>query len=1142
MEDASNKSNSDGSEEDDEGDKNSSQMPVNTKTSSDSEETGDDAEGYQIVRRKQGDKKKELALAVNDKKSKKHEEKGEGTPRRQLRSGGKEIACNVENNDQIESVQEDFMEETRRKPKRKKGKSEKDDVGTIETINPTKWPSIRIRTAPKQLCKAIEKLSESQKKAVREMGMGQILKFRMDGIPARIGHFVVDKFDPEKMEIDLGTEKVKVDEEKIRKLLGLKNEGHILDGDSDSPVETAKAWRARYGGANVSRVQVAKKMAEDRNESGTMFKMDFIAIFGSVMVEYGNNEKIKLELMSYIRDDMDLDQINWNKFVIDALKRCKKGWDRNDPESRFTGPMVVLMVIYVDSISCSGVKNDRTISPITFWNQEVLKQREEYEIKNGGFGKGKQRGTYIDREGDDMDHEGCSGVAKTTMKGKKLSDNSTLEEHLDRLKGVFITVEEAKRELETALGETYTKFPNITEVKAYVDTYNATFKNVVELKKEDENKGKGGGESSEMVKTVDEVPKAKKVKKKMAKKVVDNTIPSFDLGIPSSQSSLDSVQDTQEAETAMIEKVLESYKETVGISVQDEHKKDAMVDDQAVDEVPKAKKVKKKMAKKVVDNTIPSFDLGIPSSQSSLDSVQDTQEAETAMIEKVLESYKETVGKSVQDEHKKDAMVDDQAVDETNTDKDGKYVQDEVMNDYKVDDKESDANNKEKEGKSDQDERTSKTKDDSQPKEESKRISHEEKKEDGDKKEGKQVEKHETEKYTEEVTHEEGLIDINRAANKRDRLLWQYLLACLESQKKPKGNKNKDGGEGDELEDPKEVAGENAKRGFMKDVFATLYGMVAKAYVIGSLVPGKKVDPNVVNCWAAILNFEEATVETGQKRLFLYTDTMNESVITAKNANPKRLEKFENKLLSVVEGDKSLMDMKSFKTIVVPIKDDDHIYIICFDLDVPATTVIESVHEGIAIEDMADGKTYASKGTPQKVKHVMWSYLQKVSHPKAMSLSATKPRLMKATWTTNTEYTDSAVYAMRNMEAYNGRTSGFNNGFRADDKQHEVQVRNIRMRYACKIMTSAANLLEEKTRKASETTNMKLHKAASDEKKKGAAMKVENFLRKLDDDYENIVKGIEEIKAEEPKKEAAAEEKKLLELKKDTKGKRVRFA
>ncbi|KAK9058437.1 hypothetical protein SSX86_023279 [Deinandra increscens subsp. villosa] len=737
-------------------------------------------------------------------------------------------------------------------------------------------------------------------------------------------------------------------------------------------------------------------------------------------------------------------------------------------------------------------------------------------------------------------HESCYSVVTSFMANGNMREHY---EHLDRLKGVFITVEEAKRELETALGETYTKFPNITEVKAYVDTYNATFKNVVELKKEDENKGKGGGESSEMVKTVDEVPKAKKVKKKMAKKVVDNTIPSFDLGIPSSQSSLDSVQDTQEAETAMIEKVFESYKETVGISVQDEHKKDAMVDDQAVDEVPKAKKVKKKMAKKVVDNTIPSFDLGIPSSQSSLDSVQDTQEADTTMIEKVFESYKETVGKSVQDEHKKDAKVDDQAGDETNTDKDGKYVQDEVMNDYKVDDKESDENNKEKEGKSDQDERTSKTEDDSQPKEESKEISHEEKKEDGDKKEGKQVEKYETEKYTEEVTHEEGLIDINRAANKRDRLLWQYLLACLESQKKPKGDKNKDGGEGDELEDPKEVAGENAKRGFMKDVFTTLYGMVAKAYVIGSLVPGKKVDPNVVNCWAAILNFEEATVETWQKRLFLYTDTMNESVITAKNANPKRLEKFENKLLSVVEGDKSLMEMKSFKTTVVPIKDDDHIYIICFDLDVPAITVIESVHEGIAIEDMADGKTYASKGTPHKVVKTCHVELSTKSQPpKSHVIIGNKTEADEGDVDKKYRIHRSAVYAMRNMEAYNGRTSGFNNGFRADDKQHEVQVRNIRMRYACKIMTSAANLLEEKTRKASETTNMKLHKAASDEKKKGAAMKLENFLRKLDDDYENIVKGIEEIKAEEPKKKAAAEEKKLLELKKDTKGKRVRFA
>ncbi|KAK9076085.1 hypothetical protein SSX86_004418 [Deinandra increscens subsp. villosa] len=393
----------------------------------------------------------------------------------------------------------------------------------------------------------------------------------------------------------------------------------------------------------------------------------------------------------------------------------------------------------------------------------------------------------------------------------------------------------------------------------------------------------------------------------------------------------------------------------------------------------------------------------------------------------------------------------------------------------------------------------------------------------------------------EEKMSEEGMMDINRAANKRERLLWQYLMACQQSKKKVKADKDNDKCENDEMVTTKEGDGENAKRGFMRDLFTTFYGLTAKAYVIGTQMPGKKVDTNIVSCWAAVLNFEEAAVEKGQQRLFLYPDTMNESIISEKNTNPKRVEKFENRLLDVVEGDKSLMYMKSFKTIVVPIKDGDHLYIMGFDLDVPAITVIESVHEGISLEDMTDGgKTYASKGTPHKVKHVIWSYLQKVSHPKAMSLSATKPRLLKSTWTTKTEYTDSGVYAMRNMESSKGRTSGFDNGFRNDDKQRETQVQNLRMRYACKLLSSAANVSGERTMKGSETTNQNLQRVSNDDINKAAAMRVQKFQKKLDGEYEKIVKGLEDIKGEEPKKQDAEEENEMLKLKKDVKGKRVR--
>ena len=78
-----------------------------------------------------------------------------------------------------------------------------------------RWPVLRLRTSPRQLCLCIKELTKKQRDAVRSLGFGKILSIKVDGIPSKLGHFVVYRFNPETMEIKLGDRSIKVDEDSI---------------------------------------------------------------------------------------------------------------------------------------------------------------------------------------------------------------------------------------------------------------------------------------------------------------------------------------------------------------------------------------------------------------------------------------------------------------------------------------------------------------------------------------------------------------------------------------------------------------------------------------------------------------------------------------------------------------------------------------------------------------------------------------------------------------------------------------------------------------------------------------------------------------------------------------------------------------
>nr|GEY80622.1 copia protein [Tanacetum cinerariifolium] len=79
------------------------------------------------------------------------------------------------------------------------------------------------------------------------MGFDSLLDFKVDGIPSRLGFYVVDKFDPVAMEIKLKNGSLVVNKEVISEMLRLGNEGNnILMNEVSGNKEMIPYWKDQF--------------------------------------------------------------------------------------------------------------------------------------------------------------------------------------------------------------------------------------------------------------------------------------------------------------------------------------------------------------------------------------------------------------------------------------------------------------------------------------------------------------------------------------------------------------------------------------------------------------------------------------------------------------------------------------------------------------------------------------------------------------------------------------------------------------------------------------------------------------------------------------------------------------------------------
>ncbi|MFS7912143.1 putative papain-like cysteine peptidase superfamily [Helianthus anomalus] len=232
---------------------------------------------------------------------------------------------------------------------------------------------------------------------------------------------------------------------------------------------------------------------------------------------------------------------------------------------------------------------------------------------------------------------------------------------------------------------------------------------------------------------------------------------------------------------------------------------------------------------------------------------------------------------------------------------------------------------------------------------------------------------------------------------------------------------------------------------FRSYVFLTESGIGLMYFQLKDFCPSEWMGDAVFNCFATVLNYEEVNGRKPIKgknkdvknsfgetrRLFCHTVCFNDDILTNTKYDDKgRLEKFTGALLMVLNKDASLLKLTDYTVTVFPILENNHFYLISFDMEKLAISVIDNMHASESFIEFLDNPDFLKKTTPFKVvsmdlsryQRCFLKYLRSVHHPKCLEFEPVIPKRLEIEWATVGNSVDCGVFAMRHLETWFGET------------------------------------------------------------------------------------------------------------------------
>ncbi|CAI9280912.1 unnamed protein product [Lactuca saligna] len=208
------------------------------------------------------------------------------------------------------------------------------------------------RCSPEALLSIILGMSKEQKEFVRSMGFGALLKMKITDIPLKLGFYVLQKFDYERMVIDIEGKELKVTAESVHDMLGIPIGGTKLTQLDQWPKDDTSydEWKQQFKKDSIIRLSAIENVIVSTTQADFNFKLNFLVLFVNTFCESTSMGRCNLFPLSYISRKTDISNIDWCSYVLDCLVRTKNSYIPYSNNSFFVGPSAFLVLFYADNI------------------------------------------------------------------------------------------------------------------------------------------------------------------------------------------------------------------------------------------------------------------------------------------------------------------------------------------------------------------------------------------------------------------------------------------------------------------------------------------------------------------------------------------------------------------------------------------------------------------------------------------------------------------------------------------------------------------------------------------------------------------------------------------------------------------------
>ncbi|XP_074313801.1 uncharacterized protein LOC141648995 [Silene latifolia] len=172
---------------------------------------------------------------------------------------------------------------------------------------------------------------------------------------------------------------------------------HVCSEEDANVMRFYAHWKAQF---HVDGQVDIKTLAEHiicHDDYSDQFKINFVVLAVSLLMRNNQKPFVNHHVLKSLRNVSAIGQLDWCQFVMESLRYNTKDWVKKGKKNHFGGPLLFLMLVYVDRVVHEKRFVERDYYTLLNWTSAALFSREKQEMEAGQFGLGRVKGRLMER-------------------------------------------------------------------------------------------------------------------------------------------------------------------------------------------------------------------------------------------------------------------------------------------------------------------------------------------------------------------------------------------------------------------------------------------------------------------------------------------------------------------------------------------------------------------------------------------------------------------------------------------------------------------------------------------------------------------------------------------------------------------------